>query len=75
MVLERGRLGFVTVHHEIRDWGLSQHRPFAPGREAGTAATEERRLIDFAGDGLGEHRECFTQSVVTARREVARQGM
>ena len=39
VVLERRRLGLVTVHHEVRDRGLAQHRPLATGRETGAAAT------------------------------------
>src|ERR1019366_6207574 len=75
MVLEGGGLGLVTVHHEIRHGRLAQHRPFATGRKTGAPATEQRRLVNLAGHRFGEHRERLAQALVTAGREVARQGV
>ena len=72
-VLERRRLAFVGVHHEVaRERVGRQERPLLRGREAGAAAAAQPRhlhlLLHVGRVALGEH---LAQRLVRARRERA----
>ena len=73
VVLEGGRLGLVAVHDEVGDRALAQHRPLAPGRETGAAASEQRRLVDLGRTASGVIVSALRSAVVPTGREVARQ--
>ena len=72
-VLERRRLAFVGVHHEVaREQIGRQERPLLPGREVGAAPAAQARhlhlLLHVGRIALREHR---AQHVVRAARERA----
>ena len=73
VVLEGGRLGLVPVDHEVGERILAQHRPLAPGREAGAAPSEQAGRIDLGRDGLGRHGQRLAQALVAAGGEVTLQ--
>jgi hypothetical protein len=53
VVLEGGRLALVAVDDEVGDRVLAQHRPLAPGREAGAAAAEQAGRVDLGATASG----------------------
>ena len=73
VVLEGGRLGLVAVDHEVGDRVLAQHRPLAPGREAGAAPAEQAGRVDLGRHRLGGHGQRLAQRLVAARGQVALQ--
>ena len=73
VVLEGGRLGFVAVDHQVRHRVLAQHRPLAPGREAGAAPAQQAGRVDLGRHRLGGHGQGLAQPGVPAGGEVALQ--
>ena len=61
VVLEGGRLALVAVDHEVGDRVLAQHRPLAPGREAGAAPAEQAGRVDLGRHRLGRHGQRLAQ--------------
>ena len=73
VVLEGGRLGLVPVDHEVGERVLAQHRPLAPGREAGAAPPEQAGRVDLGRHRLGRHGQRLAQPLVAAGGQVALQ--
>ena len=70
VVLEGRGLALVTVHDEVGRGCPPQHRPLATRREAGPAASEQARLVDFGGDLRGRHRQGLTKTLVPTGGQV-----
>ena len=73
VVLEGGRLGLVPVDHQVGERGLAQHRPLAPGREAGAAPAQQAGRVDLGRHRLGRHGQGLAQPGVPAGGQVALQ--
>ncbi len=73
VVLEGGRLGLVAVDHQVGQRVLAQHRPLAPGREAGAAPAQQAGRVDLGRHRLGRHGQGLAQPGVATGGEVALQ--
>ena len=73
VVLEGGRLGLVPVDHQVGQRVLAQHRPLAPGREAGAAPAQQAGRVDLGRHRLGRHGQRLAQPGVATGGQVALQ--
>ena len=75
VVLEGRRLRLVAVDDEVGQRVLAQHRPLAPGREAGAAPPEQAGRVDLGRHRLGRHGQRLAQRLVAAGGQVALNGV